>query len=78
LWRVTGRSDVVEFGLKNYDAVIYAARTAEALILSAVLMAGGFPVRSAAQSAIAAVLFQVAPFVNADALNFETIVVQSK
>jgi hypothetical protein len=72
---VAGRSDVVEFGLKNYDAIIYAARTAEALILSGVLMAGGFLVRNAARSTIAAVLFQVAPFANADQLHFETVLI---
>jgi hypothetical protein len=72
---VAGRSDVVEFGLKNYDAVIYAARTAEALILSVALTAGGFIVRNTTRSAIAAVLFQVAPFVNADALHFETVLI---
>jgi hypothetical protein len=44
---VAGRSDVVDFGLKHYDAIIDAARTAEA----------------------------VAPFVNAAALHFETVLI---
>src|ERR1700692_794566 len=35
---VAGRSDVIEFGLKNYDAIIYAARAAEAVILAGVLL----------------------------------------
>jgi hypothetical protein len=54
---VAGRSDVVEFGRKNYDAVIYASRTAEALTLSAALAAGGFMVRDTTRSTIAAMLF---------------------
>jgi hypothetical protein len=59
---LTRQSDVAEFGLKNYDAIIYAARAAEALILSAALTAGGIIVRGATRSAVAAVLFQVSPF----------------
>jgi hypothetical protein len=42
LWRfLAGQSDVVEFGLKNFDAIIYASRAAEALILSGALLASG-------------------------------------
>src|ERR1700731_4147172 len=42
LWTfVAGRSDVIEFGLRNYDAIIYASRTVEALILSGALLASG-------------------------------------
>ena len=59
---VTRQSDVAEFGLKNYDAIVCAARAAEALILSAALAAGGLIVQRATRSAIAAVLFQVSPF----------------
>ena len=40
LWRfLAGEPDVVEFGLKNFDAIIYASRAAEALILSGALLA---------------------------------------
>jgi hypothetical protein len=74
LWTfLTGRSDVIEFGLKNYDAIIYVSRTAEALILSGVLLASGFIVRNATRSALAAVLFQVAPFVHPEVLHFEVM-----
>src|ERR1700689_1499637 len=44
---LAGRSDVIEFGLKNYDAVIYASRAAEALILSGALLGAGVIVRNA-------------------------------
>ena len=44
---LAGRSDVIEFGLKHYDAIIYASRTAEALILSGMLLASGVIVRNA-------------------------------
>ncbi len=34
LWTfLASRSDVIELGLKNYDAIIYAARAAEAVII---------------------------------------------
>ena len=76
LWTFfTGRSDVIEFGLKNYDAIIYAARAAEALILSGVLLASGIIVRNATRSALAAMLFQVAPFVHPEALHFEVTLI---
>jgi hypothetical protein len=70
---LSGRQDVVEFGLKNYDAFIYASRAAEALILSGALLAAGIVVRNATRSWIAAALFQVAPFVNFEALHFEVM-----
>lgn len=76
LWAfLAGRTDVVEFALKNYDGVIYAARAAEALILSGVLLASGVMVRNATRSAIAAMLFQVAPFVNFETLHFEVVLI---
>lgn len=76
LWTFfTGRSDVIEFGLKNYDAIIYAARTAEALILSGVLLVSGIIVRNATGSALAAMPFQVAPFVHPEALHFEVTLI---
>jgi hypothetical protein len=62
LWTfLAGRSDVIEFGLKNYDAIIYAARAAEAVILSGVLLVSGVIVRNTTRSWLAAMLFQVAP-----------------
>ena len=72
LWTfVAGRSDVVEFGLKNYDAIIYVVRAAEASILSGVLLVSGVIVRNATRSWLAAMLFQVAPFVSSEVLHFE-------
>ena len=56
LWTfLAGRSDVIEFGLKNYDAIIYAARAAEAVILSGVLLVSGIIVRNATRSWLAAI-----------------------
>jgi hypothetical protein len=76
LWRfLAGEPDVVEFGLKNFDAIIYASRAAEALILSGALLASGVIVRNAARSSLAAMLFQVAPFVSSEALHFEVMLV---
>src|ERR1700694_36767 len=76
LWRfLAGEPDVVEFGLKNFDAIIYASRAAEALILSGALLASGVIVRNATRSSLAAMLFQVAPFVSAEALHFEVMLV---
>ncbi|HEY3030196.1 MAG TPA: hypothetical protein VGJ68_08440 [Bradyrhizobium sp.] len=76
LWTfLAGRSDVIEFGLKNYDAIIYAARAAEALILSGVLLVSGVIVRNATRSWLAAMLFQVAPFVSSEALHFEIMLI---
>jgi len=72
LWTfLAGRSDVIEFGLKNYDAIIYAARAAEAVILAGVLLVSGVIVRNATRSWLAAMLFQVAPFVSSEVLHFE-------
>jgi hypothetical protein len=76
LWAfLTGRSDVIEFGLKNYDALIYASRTVEALILSGVLLVSGLIVRNATRSSLAALLFQVAPFVSSEVLRFEVMLI---
>jgi hypothetical protein len=72
---VAGRSDIIEFGLKNYDAVIYASRAAEALILSGVLLASGVIVRKATRSAVAAMLFQTAAFVTGESLHFEVMLI---
>lgn len=66
-----GQRDVVEWGLKNYDAMIYAARAAEAVALALSLFAGGLIVRSATRSAFAAALFQVSPFVNFEAIKYD-------
>jgi hypothetical protein len=68
---LSGSRDVVEWGLKNYDAMIHAVRAAEAILLALALFTGGLIVRKATRSAISAVLFQVAPFVSFQALNFE-------
>src|SRR6185369_9331125 len=70
---LSGRSDIIEFGLENYSAMVYAARAAEALVLSCALLAGGVIVRRAARSWIAAVLFQVAPFVSVETVHFEVM-----
>ena len=74
LWTfLAGRSDVVDFGLKNFDAIIYATRAAQAVILSGVLLASGVIVRNATRSSLAAMLFQVAPFVHPVALHFDVV-----
>src|SRR5258706_15394651 len=76
LWRfLAGHPDVVEFGLKNFDAIIYASRAAEAPILSGVLLASGIIVRNATRRALAAMLFQVAPFVSAKVLHLEVMLI---
>jgi hypothetical protein len=67
--------DIVAFGLKNYDAIIYAARTCEAMILAGVLLASGFIVSNATRSLVAAMLFQVAPFVHPDTFHFEMVLI---
>src|SRR5262249_24794412 len=75
MWAWVARpSDIVEFGLTHYEQITYAARTVEAVILSGVLVASGFIVRGATRSAIAAVLFQVGPFVNPDTFYFQMLV----
>lgn len=76
LWTfLAGSSDIVEFGLKNFDRVIYASRAIEAIILAGVLLASGVIVRNVTRSAFAAMLFQVAPFVHPQVLHFETMLV---
>jgi hypothetical protein len=76
LWAHVARpTDIVQFGLEHYDSITYAARTCEALILTGVLVAGGLIVRNAAQSTLAAMLFQVGPFVNADTFHYEMVLV---
>jgi hypothetical protein len=72
---LAGRSDVIEFGLKNYDAIIYVARGAQALILSGALLVSGVIVWNATRSWLAAMLFQVAPFVSPEVLHFETLLI---
>lgn len=67
----SGRSDIIEFGLKNYDAFIYASRAVEALMMSLALLAAGLMVQRVTRSAIAAVLFQVGPFVHFELMHFE-------
>jgi hypothetical protein len=74
LWTyLGGRPDVVAFGLKNFDAIIYVSRAAEALILSGILLASGVIVWNATRSSLAAMLFQVAPFVHPVALHFDAV-----
>jgi hypothetical protein len=68
-----GHPDVVEFGLKNYDALIYASRAAQVFLMAAALLAGGIIVRRTTRSSIAAVMFQIAPFVSFDALHLGTM-----
>src|SRR3979411_1801987 len=76
LWTfLAGRSDVVEFGLKNYDAIIYASRALEALILSGALLASGVIIRNATRSSLAAMLFQGRAFFYSEVLQFEVILV---
>jgi len=70
-----GRSDVIEFGLKNFDAIIYAARAAQAVILSGALLAGGIIVRNVTNSAVAAMLFQISPFANSETLHVEVMLI---
>jgi hypothetical protein len=75
-WALVARPmDIVAFGLKNFDAIIYAARTCEAAILAGVLLASGLIVRNATKSIVAAMLFQVAPFVHPDTFHFEMVLI---
>jgi hypothetical protein len=67
-------SDIVEFGLTHYVTITCVARAVQAFILSGVLVASGFIVKAATRSSIAAVLFQVGPFVNPDTFYFEMLV----
>jgi hypothetical protein len=66
---LNGQPDVVDFALKHYDALIHASRAAQIVLMAVALLAGGIIVRRAAQSAIAAGIYQVAPFVGFDALH---------
>lgn len=67
--------DIVAFGFKNYDAIIYASRTCQAIILTGVLLAGGYIVGNATRSVVAAMLFQVAPLVHPNTFHFEMVLV---
>ena len=66
---LSGQPDIVEFALRYYDALIYASRAAQIVLMAVALLAGGIIVRRATQSAIAAAIFQIAPFVSFDALH---------
>jgi hypothetical protein len=72
---LVGSSDVIEFGLKNFDGVIYASRAAQVLILAGALLASGVIVRNVTRSAFAAMLFQIAPFVHPEVLHFEVMLI---
>lgn len=73
-WALVARpDDIVAFGLKHYDAITYAARTCEALVLTGALLAGGLIVGRATRSAMAAMLFQAGAFVHPDAFHFEMV-----
>jgi hypothetical protein len=76
LWALVSRpEDIVGFGLKHYDTIIYAARTCETIILSCALLVGGFLVRNVTRSSIAAMIFQIGPFVHFDAFHFEMVLI---
>ena len=76
LWALVARpDDIVAFGFKNYDAIIYAARACEAFILAGVLLIGGSIVRDATESCLAAMLFQAAPFVHFETFHFEMVLI---
>ena len=70
---ISGRSDIVEFRAENYDAFIYASRAVEALLMLIGLAGLGLMVQRVTQSAIAAVLFQVGPFVHFELMHFELL-----
>jgi len=73
-WALLVRSDdIVAFGLKHYDAITYAARTGEALVLAGALLMGGLIVGRTTRSAIAAMLFQAGAFVHPDAFHFQMV-----
>ena len=73
-WALLVRSDdIVAFGLKHYDAITYAARTGEALVLAGALLMGGLIVGRTTRSAIAAMLFQAGTFVHPDAFHFQMV-----
>jgi hypothetical protein len=76
LWALIARpSDIVEFGLRNYDSITYVARTCEAMILTVALVAGGLMVGRVTRSAIAAMLFQTGVFVHPDTFHFEMVLI---
>ncbi|QIP00424.1 hypothetical protein [Bradyrhizobium symbiodeficiens] len=73
-WALLARAgDIVAFGLERYDAITWAARAGEALVLTAALLAGGIIVGRTTHSAIAAMLFQAGAFVHADAFHFQMV-----
>jgi hypothetical protein len=76
LWALVARpDDIVAFSFKNYDAIIYAARTCEAFILFGALLAGGLIVAKATRSVIAAMVFQVGPFVHFDTFHIDMLLI---
>ncbi len=73
-WALLARADdIVAFGLRHYDAITYAARTGEALMLTGALLAGGLIVGRTTRSAIAAMLYQAGAFVHPEAFHFQTV-----
>ncbi len=76
LWALVARpEDIVAFSLKHYDAIIYAARTCETLILFGALLGGGIIVAKATRSFIAAMAFQVGPFVHFDTFHIDMLLI---
>ena len=76
LWALVARpEDIVAFGFKNYDAIIYATRSCEAVILFGALLAGGIIVAKATRSLIAAMVFQVGPFVHFDTFHIDMLLI---
>lgn len=73
-WALVARArDIVAFGLEHYDAITWAARASEALVLTGALLAGGLIVGRTTQSAIAAMLFQAGAFVHPDAFHYQMV-----
>jgi hypothetical protein len=76
LWALVARpEDIVASSFKNYDAIIYAARTCEAVILFGALLAGGIIVAKATRSFAAAMVFQVGPFVHFDTFHIDMLLI---
>jgi hypothetical protein len=76
LWALVARpDDIVAFSFKNYDAIIYAARACQTLILSGALLAGGIIVAKATRSVVAAMVFQIGPFVHYDSFHIEMVLI---